>query len=667
MSRIRFPLDSGAVARADDRFYTKHPELIQDGQRIPIDPDTQPRLAEEWQALYLQEVPNKEAAHEKEKTSEDAIAPCADKPEGPDDYLHVFALVPGTTRPVNDLFDFMAEGQSANPSGRGYWDAALIDGVERLKKEADEANAGDRGYHSEKDFDFSWSGDNNQLERVKAGRQLADRFWGTYSGWRSKLVYFHLIGHSHGGNVINDFTDSIAGGDPKCRFGDRWFVKSITYLSTPFFQKIEQPKGARVHGSAAIYNVWNYFDLTQLTIADFSIEQASKGVLGQLRPRVAEIKKGLAAVNADIPRLLAALKEVAASRVSYQVEHAKNLVPFVNNDAAEATAKRRQQTAQSNLNHEAGVAKRDIDGLASSIDAMLDELSTMLTRVQTPANQAQVNELQEVLTQGKVRIATVGAGTQRMVDEAAAFEVRALLGTLLGLVLILLETVAGLLAQDRWLRVVAMAALHIIQMYDDTLQTNGHYGELAGFSNRARPVEPDDRYKGHGAYGKLRTELFPHESALHRRWASATTVASYARTKWSRFDDNAADLSVILKVLIAQVGAHFIRPYRDTVDNVRIWTGRARSWNEAADTWVPGYHGTANAALLTRIEAAVGTILATMDGLIEKDFHLFASGSPLDSGNPGTLGYLAINSHSVSRRVLFDDLRQGLVAGVNRG
>ncbi|HLJ85995.1 MAG TPA: carboxypeptidase-like regulatory domain-containing protein [Candidatus Angelobacter sp.] len=52
--RAELPLDSAAYEQADDQFYADHPELIEDGQRISLDPDdpSQAELRSEWMDVY---------------------------------------------------------------------------------------------------------------------------------------------------------------------------------------------------------------------------------------------------------------------------------------------------------------------------------------------------------------------------------------------------------------------------------------------------------------------------------------------------------------------------------------------------------------------------------------------------------------------------------------
>ena len=107
MSRIQQPLNSSAVRLADNVFYREHPEMVDDGIiRLRINPETQPRLAARWRELYLSFLPETESPHEEPVRGVESIAPCDNNPQR-EDYLHVFVLVPGTTRPVNNLFDFV--------------------------------------------------------------------------------------------------------------------------------------------------------------------------------------------------------------------------------------------------------------------------------------------------------------------------------------------------------------------------------------------------------------------------------------------------------------------------------------------------------------------------------------------------------------------------------
>jgi hypothetical protein len=159
----------------------------------------------------------------------------------------ILVFVPGTTDPVNST----AAQHAANA---GYWqgkDDHMIARVKQLKSEYKDLHI----MHEE----FSWSGDNAKAEREKAGNALRELLYARrknkdhgdalYKGWINKPVSIHLIGHSHGGNVINEFTKAIkAQGD----FPKLWKIKSITYLSTPFFTTMHQADTSHFHPNCRI-------------------------------------------------------------------------------------------------------------------------------------------------------------------------------------------------------------------------------------------------------------------------------------------------------------------------------------------------------------------------------------------------------------------------------
>jgi hypothetical protein len=168
----------------------------------------------------------------------------------------IVMFVPGTTDPLN----ISKEKHQAN---KEYWRDTMTNfrhGVTELKNQYHDL-------HIQDEF-FSWSGDNNTADRNEAAGRLMDLLVRVYSGFKNKEAHLHLIGHSHGGNVINQFTELIAADK---RFPLLWKIKSITYLSTPFFQKKHQLNHAKLHSDCKIINVHNGYDLTQQFIADFSL------------------------------------------------------------------------------------------------------------------------------------------------------------------------------------------------------------------------------------------------------------------------------------------------------------------------------------------------------------------------------------------------------------
>lgn len=208
-----------------------------------------------------------------------------DNPEDPPKregrIIDIVMFVAGTTDPVN------TEGKKHH-ANTAYW--KYID--EKTKKETEQSlnNLWNNikklklqflDLHIEGEF-FSWSGDNDTKERTEASERLFDLLLRVYSGWKNQEVHLHLIGHSHGGNVINQFTELISSKEMIAKstilkprkiteFPKLWKVKSITYLSTPFFQKKHQLNHGKLHKQCKIINVHNDYDLTQQLVANFSL------------------------------------------------------------------------------------------------------------------------------------------------------------------------------------------------------------------------------------------------------------------------------------------------------------------------------------------------------------------------------------------------------------
>jgi hypothetical protein len=168
----------------------------------------------------------------------------------------IIMFVPGTTDPIN----LKTLKHEAN---KDYWRASKDNFWGKLKELKLQFN----DLHIEDTF-LSWSGDNNTDERNKAADGLLGLFVRVYPKYKNKETHLHLIGHSHGGNVINQFTELIA---TDSRFPKLWKIKSITYLSTPFFQKKHQLNHTKLHEECKIINVHNEYDITQQFVADFSL------------------------------------------------------------------------------------------------------------------------------------------------------------------------------------------------------------------------------------------------------------------------------------------------------------------------------------------------------------------------------------------------------------
>lgn len=170
--------------------------------------------------------------------------------------VDVVMFVAGTTDPIN----IATLKHQANTS---YWQ----DGLQGFWAKTKELAPQFLDLHIEGSF-FSWSGDNNTDERNKAADRLLDLLMRVYPAYKNRETHLHLIGHSHGGNVINQFTNLIV---TDKRFPQLWKIKSITYLSTPFFKKKHQLNHTKLHKECKIINVHNEYDLTQRLVADFSL------------------------------------------------------------------------------------------------------------------------------------------------------------------------------------------------------------------------------------------------------------------------------------------------------------------------------------------------------------------------------------------------------------
>ncbi len=179
-------------------------------------------------------------------------------------YVKTFIFyVPGTTDPVNINYDKKADASQA------YWDdnadyAQLVMQINQWPK-------------SRRDIvkiyrDFRWSGDNSEAERIKAGQMLHDFILEKTKSFNDvhNPVEIHLIGHSHGGNVINEFTKIAAG---NASFPKTVEVKTIVYLSVPFFKNQAQLDTTGLHKKCKVLNVYNDYDFTQRFVANFSMHQ----------------------------------------------------------------------------------------------------------------------------------------------------------------------------------------------------------------------------------------------------------------------------------------------------------------------------------------------------------------------------------------------------------
>lgn len=174
---------------------------------------------------------------------------------------HIVILCAGTVDPLN-LWQRRAQsyGQSS------YWQQypQFLTALELLCSETGAVIFDAHG----------WSGDNTAEKRQQAGAYLAERLCGAngkaayYSGYRQQQVFFHLIGHSHGGNVLNELTKRAG---ELTEWPPQWQFASICYLSTPFFPQLHQPGLRHFASNARVLHVRNSHDLTQQLLACCSL------------------------------------------------------------------------------------------------------------------------------------------------------------------------------------------------------------------------------------------------------------------------------------------------------------------------------------------------------------------------------------------------------------
>ncbi len=121
MSRqtAELPLNSIAVQQADNQFYADHPELIENGKRIPLDNDdpAQAGLRREWMALYNAKNKKQPPARPPNKKPADTCASC------PGDLL--VQVVDQDGKPV-DGATVQADGVTMTSDAGGYADFGSV-------------------------------------------------------------------------------------------------------------------------------------------------------------------------------------------------------------------------------------------------------------------------------------------------------------------------------------------------------------------------------------------------------------------------------------------------------------------------------------------------------------------------------------------------------------
>ena len=290
---------------------------------------------------------------------------------------HIIVLVAGTVDPIclspNEL-----KRAASYDSDNNYWaeNKAFIQSLKALCNQ----------YSNLALFDaHGWSGDNTKENREIAGAYLANRLCGSngeaayYEGYKRLKVAYHLIGHSHGGNVLNEFTKRAAIAP---EWPEHWHIKSVTYLSTPFFKYQHILDCTKLSDDCRIVNVTNDFDLTQRVIADFSMyDLVSAWKLAHehtpaMMKAISEIKK--TAFMAGINKFIEVFSEPSALKLLFDSADYK-LSKADGKSIYEATIK-----LLSNVETALSEFKLVVDKLNSSIyypsDSNVDHLNLESTR-----------------------------------------------------------------------------------------------------------------------------------------------------------------------------------------------------------------------------------------------------------------------------------------------
>ena len=256
-------LDNTASIKADDIDQTPQQQSIKTIEQVTSGP-----------VALVQNLKNKPLLDERVTSSREvasATNTTGDKQALVDTQtpIQIILLVPGTTDPVNANTD-------KHGANSDYWKGS------ELLKQLESIEGSDGNIILNHEY-FSWSGDNSVAARgqsssnanvnpvTDAGLRFKDFLYRFYQGWKNRTIHLHLIGHSHGGNVMNEFTQAIKGDFPS-----KWKIKSLTYLSTPFFNHLHPIDSTHFHQEAKMLLVHNKYDLTQQAIANYSVVNLEK-------------------------------------------------------------------------------------------------------------------------------------------------------------------------------------------------------------------------------------------------------------------------------------------------------------------------------------------------------------------------------------------------------
>lgn len=552
----------------------------------------------------------------------------------------VIVLVAGTVDPLNNDADKLANSfnkydrkahdprftNESQPDSDYYWtgNQKFIEPVLAFQKTYD---------HVHVFRDHSWTGDNCVKNRDLAGKILGDWLCGNamepaLPAWLKRKVSFHFVGHSHGGNVINEVTKRIShiGKWP----GD-WKVKSVVYLSTPFFQTIHFPQTARFHGKARICNAYCQYDLTQTAIADFSLRQltrvtnvvvASKTTLMPIVDRIAKFDTSS----------LDALKVLPKTRT-----YMDGWVPKVTMEW------NMDPTAGRNLYDRLLALFKDIKLVIGEVEGMVTELNKEV-RIRI----SEVFQGKGLFTKRKIIsdamkdriIAELHKVLAGLAPAEAAFKARITSGvypvrgfisdlhteslvlTLVNLLNVNPATLDGVLTG-----LLYDAFKEQIEVFDDTLATCDHHYK------GAYPIVPVDVTPHDGYYKKRDPQFYSFKSRLIK----AEQAYMGGPTKF-RFLD-------MLFILAAQLDE--IRQYLPTMDKVHGYLNTLVSWWTKVDS---------SSSFILRIQDINTLLQSWILVLRPRDCGGIVWDGAARDPKYGSVPYLAVVSHSVSRQALYPDI-----------
>ncbi|KPA12315.1 hypothetical protein MHK_007471 [Candidatus Magnetomorum sp. HK-1] len=575
------------------------------------------------------------------------------------DYLHVLVLVPGTTAPVNDLFLFLLgdenESSHSSRSGFSYWDECFIEDIFRLKKKIVNNNKDNVHFNFELYTDFSWTGDNSHVERVMGGKRLARELNRKYSSlWSSNEVFFHLIGHSHGGNVINAFTNEISKGSI---FFEKWYVKTIVYLSTPFFKKIEQPDASKLHKSVLIFNIKNKFDLTQRFIADFSIipsfKQATKNI-NDLLSTIKNIKNKFEPFMHSLKKYVQSLKETFDIFI---------ISPYTKE------AEKLFQDTYNRFSSNGNELKGNLKSLVQSVNTLINSIIEYINGVDDmPSNVKQ--ETKSALKRIKEMIDILSENAKFVINEVTNLELRNAYGEICDFTDQLLQILASFAEHDWIIRVIVLFSINMLDYFDNTVQTNDHYEQFELINISLDEVQNEDKYidyKNMRDFDILINKIEENEKILEGLFVS--DFSKFKQKKWDNFEKVSSSLTNIFCDLIAQIISKPLLELKNNIEisialinlikNSNVYTKYLITTIDKSETAIS-------------IKNSMKTIFNFIERMSYRDLELFKIidstksyyESALDINNPGTLGYFAMISHSVSRQKFSKNIFEEIVKNV---